>query len=93
MIYSPDGTFLRARHILWTSLASLWGRTSNRTTLLYSLLSGFSLKYNLSASPEMHVSVEDGLKAMCGLTESEVLVVRTCIQLLLDGFRLTKSLT
>ena len=61
--------------------------------LLYSLLSGFSLKYNLTASPEMHLSVEYGLKAMCGLKESKVLVVRTCIQLLLDGFRLTKSLT
>ena len=101
----PDPSVLRTRHTLWTSL-SLVGGTHFRSYdvdraqgycpkniyLLHSLLSGFSLKYNLTASSEMYGSIEDGLKATCGLKESEVLVVGTCIQLLLHGFRLTTNL-
>ena len=57
--------------------------------LLHSLLSGFSLKYNLTSTSNMFSSIKSGLQATCGSKESEVLVVGTCIQLLIHGFTLT----
>jgi hypothetical protein len=102
IIHSPDApsfgqdTFfgLLSRRLAWTHFKSCdllvaqeYG--PKNIYILHSLLSGFSLKYNLTASPEMHGAIEDGLKARCGSKESEVLVVGTCIQLLLHGFRLT----
>ena len=57
--------------------------------LLDSLQSGFSLKYNLTSSADMHGAIENGLNAPRGLKESELLVVGTCIQLLLHGYVLT----
>jgi hypothetical protein len=55
------------------------------TYLLESLLSGFSLRYDLTSTTTMYAYIEKGLKAPRGLEESEVLVVGTCIQLLLHA--------
>ena len=60
--------------------------------LLDSLLSGFALKYNLSSSSAMLAPIDDGLKAPRGSSESELLVVGTCIQLLIHGSGLTPEL-
>ena len=60
--------------------------------LLDSLLSGFALKYNLSSSSAMLAPIDNGLKAPRGSSESELLVVGTCIQLLIHGSGLTPEL-
>jgi len=52
------------------------------TYRLESLLSGFSLRYNLTSTAAMYAYIEKALKAPRGSKESEVLV-GTCIQLLL----------
>ena len=57
--------------------------------LIHSLLSGFSFKYNLTSSPDMRRSMEDGWNAPLSLKESELLVVGTCIQLLIHGYTTT----
>jgi len=106
MIHSPDApsfgqeTFfeLLSRELGGTHFKDLYDDDiakdygPKNTYLLDSLLSGFSLKYKLTASPEMYGSIEDGLKAPRGSKESEVLVVGTCMQLLLHGFGLTTDL-
>ena len=60
------------------------------TYLLDSLLSGFSFKYELTSSAEMYGCLEEGFEAPHG-SESELLVVGTCIQLLLHGSRITRD--
>jgi len=59
--------------------------------LLDSLLSGFSFKYKLSSSPDMHGPLEYGMGAprRSGDSKSGLLVVGTCIQLLIHGSVLT----
>lgn len=61
------------------------GYSPNNTYLLYSLLSGLSLKYGLTSSPDMYGAIEDGLDARPGSDDAQELVVGTCIQLLLHG--------
>ena len=69
-------------------IAKVYG--PRNTYLLDSLLSGFSFKYELTSTPEMYGSIQDGLEASRGSKDSEpeLLVVGTCIQLLLHGSRL-----
>ena len=80
--------------LLWTSISHIFREYGPKNALLlHSLLSDFSLKYNLlTVSSEMYGSVEDGLKATCCSKESQVLVVGTSMQLLLQGFGLTIDL-
>ena len=104
IIHSPDAPSfgqatlfeLLSRELAGTHFKSYYDDTSTAEVygpknpyLLDSLLSGFSFKYNLTSSPEMHGAIEDGLEARCGSKESELLVVGTCIQLLLHGYMLT----
>jgi hypothetical protein len=55
------------------------------TYLLDSLLSGLSLKYELTSTSDQYAAIDDGLDAPHGSEKSEVLVVGACIQLLLHG--------
>jgi hypothetical protein len=55
------------------------------THLLDSLLSGLSLKHELTATCDQYANINAGLDAPHGSDQSEVLVVGACIQLLLHG--------
>jgi hypothetical protein len=61
------------------------GYSPNNTYLLYSLLSGLSFKYGLTATPDMHAAIIEGLDARPNSDDAQVLVVGTCVQLLLHG--------
>ncbi|KAF8887451.1 hypothetical protein CPB84DRAFT_1786860 [Gymnopilus junonius] len=58
------------------------------TYLLDSFLSGLSFKYSLTSTSDQLAAIHEGLDAACGSSESEILVVGTCIQLLLHGSEL-----
>jgi hypothetical protein len=55
--------------------------------LVDSLLSGLSLKFELTATTDSYAAIIDGLDTRRGC--SEVMVVGTCIQLLLSGHAIT----
>ena len=104
-IHSPDApsfgqdtlSGLLSRELAYTHFKVLYDKDVAKVYgpknphLLDSLLSGFSLKYKLTSSSDMYGSLDDGLKAPRGSkdSESELLVVGTCIQLLIHGFVLT----
>ena len=72
----------RGAHFKSYDESTVYGPSSKY--LIDLLLSGLSFKYNLTASPDMYGSLEDGLeKARRGSNKTELLLVGTCIQLLL----------
>lgn len=106
IIHSPDAPFfgqdsisgLLSRELADTHFKVIYDKAKvygpKNPYLLDSLLSGFSFKYNLTSSPDMHGHIEDGLNAPRGSkdSKSELLVVGTCIQLLIHGSVLTTEL-
>ena len=73
-------------------IAEVYG--PKNTYLLDSLLSGLSLKYELTSSPKMYQFIEDGLNVPSGSKDSlsEVLVVGTCIQVMLCGSKISHKI-
>ncbi|KAF9531787.1 hypothetical protein CPB83DRAFT_848738 [Crepidotus variabilis] len=58
------------------------------TYLLDSLLSGLSLKYNLTSTSDQLAAIDDGLDTPSGSEKAELLVVGACIQLLFYGSKI-----
>ena len=71
-------------------IAKVYG--PKNTYLLDSLLSGLSLKYELTSSYKMYKFIKDGLNAPSGSKDSELLVVGTCIQVMLCGSKMSHGI-
>jgi len=76
---------LAGHHFKSYGAEKIRGYSPNNTHLLDSLLSGLSLKYGLTSSPDMYSAIKHGLKARPHTDDAQELLVGTCIQLLLHG--------